>query len=130
MTFDEAHRRIKVADAQALKRALGEGLDSNLSNRFSWTLLMLSAMEGNVGIGELLVAHGARVDSANDFGDTALSLAAHKGHERFVAWLLARGASMECRPHGWQLRDWIRQTSGLPREKIASILTLLGLEPH
>jgi len=87
---------------------------------------MLSAIEGNTGIGELLVARGARVDAINDFGDTALSLAAHKGHASFARWLLALGASTQCRPHGCDLRDWIKQTSGLPPDKITTMLALLG----
>jgi ankyrin repeat protein len=63
-------------------------------------------------------------------GETALTLAAHKGHASFARWLLARGASRECRPHGWDLDDWIKQTSGLPPDKIAAILTLLGYREH
>jgi uncharacterized protein len=130
MIFDEASRCIKKGDVLTLRRALESDLDSNLSNRSSWSLLMLSAIEGNTSIGELLVSHGAKVDSVNDFGETALSLAAHKGHAPFARWLLALGASTECRPHGWDLGDWIKRTSGLPRDKITAILALLGYQQH
>src|SRR5262245_1685225 len=125
MTFDEVHRCIKRGDLIALRRALDSGLDPNLSNRFSWSLLMLSALEGNTAMGELLVSRGAKVDATNDFGETALSLAAHKGHAPFARWLLAIGASPSCRPHGWELSEWVKQTSNLPTEKITEILTLL-----
>jgi len=87
------------------------------------------ATEGNTGIGELLVSRAATVDATNG-GDTALSLAAHKGHASFARWLLALGASTQCRPHGCDLRDWIEQTSGLPPDKITTILALLGYRQH
>src|SRR5205085_8380798 len=56
MTFDQAGCCIKKGDVVALRRALDSGLDPNLANRFSWSLLMLSAIEGNAGIAELLVS--------------------------------------------------------------------------
>jgi ankyrin repeat protein len=129
MTFDEAHRRIKRGDIVVLTHALDDGLDPNLANRFSWTLLMLAAMQGAVGIGECLVSRGAKINATNDFGDTALSLAAHAGHERFVRWLLANGAATDCHPKGCLLADWIERTSGLSPVKIDAMLTLLGLRP-
>jgi len=127
MTFDEAHRRIKRGDRLALVGALDQGLDPNLANQFSWTLLMLTAIQGNVQIAEALVSRGAKVDSVNNFGETALSLAAHAGHERFVRWLLDRGASSDCKPHGWTLAEWIATASGLPPEKIVAITSILGV---
>jgi ankyrin repeat protein len=80
MTFDEAHRVIKEGDILSLRCELEKGTSPNLANQFSWTLLMLAAMTGNTSMGELLVSNGADVNSANDFGESALSLAAHFGH--------------------------------------------------
>src|SRR5258706_10143331 len=128
MTFDQASRDIKKGRIDAIRRAPTDGLNPNLSNRFCWTLLMAAATAGNVRIGELLVSHGANIHSANDWGETALSLAAHSGHERFVAWLVDLGASTQCRPHGWELGDWITETSGLSREKIGAIFDLLRIQ--
>jgi ankyrin repeat protein len=122
MTFDKAARLIKRGNLAALRDALDSGLDPNLSNRFSWTLLMMAALAGNVGIGRLLMAKGADVQSANDGGETALSLAAQQGHLPFVELMLSYGASLECRPHGHDLDEWITRASGLPEEKIAAIL--------
>ncbi len=126
MTFDEAHRLIKKDDRISLRHELDEGASPNLANEFSWTLLMLAAIEGNAPIGELLISRGASLDKTNKFGETALSLAAHGGHSSFIRLLLTNGASKECRPHGHSLEDWLRVASGLPLDKIASILTLLG----
>jgi len=126
MTFDEAHRLIKKSDVVSLRHELDEGVSPNFSNQFSWTLLMLAAIEGNTNIGELLISRGAALDKTNDFGETALSLAAHGGHASFIRLLLAHGASTGCRPHGHSLEDWLKIASGLPQDKIASILNLLA----
>ena len=130
MNFDQAHRAIKKGDILAIRQAVQDGLNPNLSNKYSWTLLMLAALEGNTTIAEFLVAQGADMHAVNNFGETALSLAAHKGHLHLAEWLIGKGASTDCRPHGWQLCDWVRETSGLPPEKISRMLTLLGERTH
>ena len=125
MTFEEAHRRIKRGDLEALRAALDLGLDPNLTNRFRWSLLMLCAMEGFLDAGKLVHAAGARIESENNVGETALSLAAHAGHLRFVEWLVAKGAPKNPSPHGHDLATWVENTSGLPQSKIAAILDAL-----
>lgn len=125
-TFDALHRLIKNSDILSLSRELDSGVSPNLSNQFSWTLLMLTALEGNTSIGELLISRGADVNATNNSGETALSLAAHNGHIRFIQGLLAHGATTNCRPHGSRLEDWLRVGSGLPEDKIASMLALIS----
>ena len=93
MTFEEAHIAIKKGDVISLRHALDAGLTPDLSNQFSWTLLMLAAIEGNTAVAKLLISRGADVNRDNNFGDTALSLAANGSHSRFVKLLLVRGAS-------------------------------------
>jgi len=123
MTNEEVHRLIKKGDLVSLRHELDGGMSPDLSNQFSRTLLMLTALEGNTAIGELLISRGAAIDKANDFGETALSLAAHGGHTQFIKVLLAHGAATHCRPHGTTLEDWMRAASGLPQDKIREILT-------
>jgi ankyrin repeat protein len=125
MTNDEAHRLIKKGDLVSLRQELDGGMSPDLPNKFSWTLLMLAALEGNIAIGELLISRGANVNKTNDFGETALSLAAHRGHTGFIRILLEHGASTHCRPHGTTLENWMEVASGLPQEKIRSILDLM-----
>lgn len=126
MTFDDAHSLIKKGDIVSLRHELEGGASPNLSNQFSWTLLMMAAIEGNTAIGELLISRGAALDKSNDFGETALSLAAHGGHASCIRLLLANGAPTDCRPHGHSLKDWVTVASGLPQDKLASILGLLA----
>jgi hypothetical protein len=126
MTFTEVHKLIKKGDLGSLRQELAGGVSPNLANQFSWTLLMLVAMEGNTSMGELLISSGADLDRMNDFGETALSLAAHKGHIPFIRILLSSGAATECRPHGQRLEDSLKVSSGLPQAKVASIMDLIN----
>jgi len=124
-TFDALHRIIKKGDVISLRSELDAGTNPNLSNRFAWTLLMLSALEGNLKIGELLISRGADVNATNKFGETALSLAAHRAHMRFIKLLLTHGASADCLPHGSNLEDRLRSSSGLSDHKIADIMDVV-----
>lgn len=125
MTFDQAHRAIKRGHIAALEKAIGSALDVNTPNRFGWTLLMLAALEGNTKIGFLLIERGADIAALNNFGESALSLAAHKGHLPFVKCLKTHGASGAVRPHGHDLEEWLRVASGLPAAKIDSIMEVV-----
>jgi ankyrin repeat protein len=123
--FAALQKLIKRGDVVSLRRELDAGVSPNLSNQFSWTLLMLAATEGNTSIGDLLISRGADINGVNDFGETALSLAANAGHVPFIRALLANGVSIYCQPHGQSLRDWLTVSSGLSSKKIASILDLI-----
>ena len=80
--FDGIHRLIKGGDIVALRRELDSGLDPNLKNRFGWSLLMLAALHGRTDLVDLLKQKGADTSAHNDFGDTAATLAAIKGHKK------------------------------------------------
>jgi ankyrin repeat protein len=129
VTFDEADKAIKKGDLLRIRRELERGLDPNLSNRFSWTLLMAAAMHGNASIGNLLLDHGADPDKRNHFGDTALSLAAHTGHPSFVHLLLEYGASLEGFPFGKTFEDfldWAEKYGSWARESMKRTRSVVG----
>jgi ankyrin repeat protein len=107
MTFDEASKLIKKGDVIQLRQALQGGLSPNGANQYSWTLLMMAALEGNTSIGSLLIESGAELDNQNKFRETALSLAAHSGHPSFVELLLKSGASLEGHPLGNTFDVWL-----------------------
>lgn len=87
---------------------------------------MLVAMEGNTRIGNLLLNAGADINAANDFGDTALSLAAHAGHIKFARWIVGLGASVDCHPHGHDMATWIKISSGLSPAKLTEVLAVVA----
>jgi len=118
MTFDKAHRAIKRGQIAAIEKAVPGDIGANAANRFGWTLLMLVALEGNTRLGARLIELGADVG----FGESALSLAAHKGHLPFVKLLISHGASGDVHPHGHTLEVWLRSASGLPSAKIDAIM--------
>ena len=80
--FMTVHRLIKHGDLLGLRHALEAGLDPNLTNRYGWTLLMLTALHGRTDMAESLIAKGADATRVNKFGDSAASLAEAKRHQR------------------------------------------------
>ena len=131
MTFAEAHRAIKRGDINRIREELENGLEPNLGNQYSWTILMAAAMKGDTQIGRLLIEKGADVERRNKFGQSALSLAAHTGHPSFVQLLLVSGASLNCDPDGKSLEvflNWTEKYSGNSKEKMDNIRELFERE--
>jgi uncharacterized protein len=89
MTYRGAQNLIKRGDEPGLRIELNGALSSNLANPNGWTLLMLAAVEGNVGLGKLLLEKGARTEPTNNKGQTALAIAVQKGHTVFAELLMA-----------------------------------------
>ena len=82
-----------------MRRLLDAGVDPRTRYGGNLTALMWAAGHDE-GVGaaasarviELLLAHGAVIDDADDRGNTALMIAAELGHADVVDVLLARGA--------------------------------------
>lgn len=127
ISYRAAQNLIKRADEAGLRTALASGLDANAVNQNGWSLLMLTALEGAVPLGQLLLENGAAIDARNRADETALSLAAQKGHVPFLEFLLQHGAPVSNQPHGTSLADWLRTSSGLSEPKLSEILQLLSL---
>jgi ankyrin repeat protein len=87
MTYRGVQTLIKRGDEAALRMALDQHLDPNLTNPNGWSLLMLAAVEGGVPIGRLLIERGAKTDSVNNKNETALSIATNRGYDLFVELL-------------------------------------------
>ncbi|HXB52595.1 MAG TPA: ankyrin repeat domain-containing protein, partial [Rhizomicrobium sp.] len=103
---------------------LESGVSLATENRFGWTLLMLAAMEGNIAIGQLLIASGAEVNKATSMGigQTALTLAAVGGHVRFLKLLLDHGANPDAGEH--PIEAWLPACRLSPKAE-AEILAIL-----
>jgi ankyrin repeat protein len=91
-SYRAAQTLIKRGDEPALRAALDQQLDPNLTNPNGWSLLMLAAVEGDVPIGRLLIERGAKTDSVNSKNETALSIATNRGYDLFVELLAEQNA--------------------------------------
>ena len=65
-----------------------------ISDQEGWTPLHAAIDGGHIDIANLLLDHGANVDTMNIYGDTPLSTATQEGQEELVEELLARGAKI------------------------------------
>ena len=93
MTYRGAQNLIKRGDEAGLRAALDAGLDPNLANQNGWTLLMLAAVEGAVPLATLLLSRGANPAAQNKSGDTALTIAQHRGYTLLVDLFNSHAAS-------------------------------------
>jgi ankyrin repeat protein len=125
MTYEEAHRAIKHGDVLRLSASIPHLLSASSTNRLGWSLLMLAALQGDTAVGRFLIRSGAELDRRNDFGETALSLAAHKGHVKFIELLITSGAVDLGLPHGRTVDVFLREAAGLPDAVLSSVLAAL-----
>ncbi len=87
ISYRSAQALIKRGDATALVAALDGGLNPDFSNENGWSLLMLTAVEGSVPLGQILLDRGADPTKKNSRGDTALSIATSRQHTAFLELL-------------------------------------------
>ena len=122
--FRRLHHLIKRSDIRQLRRELEAGLNPNFENRYGWTMLMLTAAEGNVSIGEMLLSYGAdpnRITRTSP-GQDALSLAVICGHVRFLKMLLDHGGKPDLLPT--PAEKWVNVSQAKPeaRNRMLSLL--------
>jgi len=98
-----------------IEKLLKAGADANAIGTEGETPLMTAARSGNVEAARVLFAHGAKVDSKDDWhGQTALMWATAQGHPEMLKELLAHGADVNARSN---VVKWERQSTAEPREK-------------
>jgi len=101
--------------APMLEKLLKAGADANEVGTEGETALMTAARTGNVDAAKVLLAHGALVDSKDEWkGQTALMWAAAQNHPDMVKELIVHGADVNARSN---VVKWERQQSAEPREK-------------
>ncbi len=97
--YDDLLKAIEENDTAKVTTILQSGMDVNTVDPAGNTLLMLAARNGNGGLVRFLLDHRARVRGRNRHGDSALMLAALKGHLEIVK--LLTGAGAEINHAGW-----------------------------
>lgn len=74
-----------------------EALDYKPPTTLGWTPLLEAAAHGQAEVAKLLLAHGANVNKAAEWGDTPLHIAILGGHSEVVALLVRGGANVDQR---------------------------------
>jgi ankyrin repeat protein len=90
-------RAIEVGNERAVRLFMSSGVDTKLRNGSGWTLLIASAISGNLKAANGLLAAGADVNDADPQGYTALHWAAFKGFPRVTELFLEKGADVNAR---------------------------------
>jgi uncharacterized protein len=94
------HRALNVDNDRALKRWLDAGGDPNQATPQGQTPLILAMKEGSFKVAAMLLEHPqTRVDATNSADETALMMAALKGHLDWVRRLVDKGAAIN--RDGW-----------------------------
>ena len=83
---------VKTGASDRVRALIGQSVDVNSVDPDGTTALHWAAHRDSVDIGDLLIAAGARVDTANRFDSTPLALACENGSAAFIELLLTAGA--------------------------------------
>lgn len=99
-TYEDFFKAVSLDDAGTVERLLQRGFDPNSVDEAGQGALFLAMREGAFKVAAtLLKAPGLKVDQANSAGETALMMAALRGHEAWLPQLVAHGAGIE--REGW-----------------------------
>lgn len=101
--YEDFFKAIPFDDARSIDSLLARGFDPNARDDKGQTPLFLSLREGSFKVAASLLGQPqTRLDLANAAGETALMMAALKGHTDWVQRLLDKGARLENpAPPGW-----------------------------
>ena len=101
--------------APMIAKLLDAGADANAATTEGETALMTVARTGNVEAAKVLLAHGADVNSKEQWRQqTPLMWAVAESHPEMAQELIAHGADVNARQVTW---NWERQMTKEPREK-------------
>jgi ankyrin repeat protein len=99
-TYEDFFKAVSLDDASTVERLLQRGFDPNSVDEAGQGALFLAMREGAFKVATtLLKSPGLKVDQPNSAGETALMMAALRGHEEWLPQLVAQGAGIE--REGW-----------------------------
>ncbi len=99
-SYEEFFSAIQRDDPAAVESLLGRGFDPNTPSPQGQFGLFLALREGSLKVARVLVDWPqTRIEARNQVDESALMMAALKGHADLARWLIARGADVN-KP-GW-----------------------------
>lgn len=99
-SYEDFFRALENDNASLAAELLGKGFDPNTPDEHGQLPLFLALRGGSFKVGAVLLGHpDLKVDAANGAGETALMMAALRGHIDWMQRLLERGARVN--KEGW-----------------------------
>lgn len=98
-SLDDLLNAADIGDNAVVIDGVRRGMDVDSCDEAGLSLLMRAAREGNLELVDFLVRNRASLRARTSWGDTALSLAAQKGHTDVVRRLIQGGG--EVNQPGW-----------------------------
>ncbi|MFE0631588.1 ankyrin repeat domain-containing protein [Streptomyces sp. NPDC058864] len=118
---------VRAGDEVTVRQALADGADPNVAvGRFRGSVLAAAARSGQLGIVQLLMDAGARVEAADPYTASPLRSAVLEAHTKVVQFLVARGAlAAEPATRSSVLTEAVSHTSFHPRPAALATLRVL-----
>ena len=126
--YEDFFQAVNRDDASTVESLLQRGFDPNSRDERGQTPLYLSQREGAFKVSQLLLSHPQiRVDLPNAVGETALMMAALRGHADAATRLLDKGARIEALNEGDQA-GWtpLHYAASAPTDAAAAVLLARG----
>ena len=98
-SYDDLLKAVKLNDVPATEALFARGMDVNTTDPGANTLLMIAIQEDHTEMAERLLRRQAKIGPRNQYGETALMLAAARGNLQLVKLLTAHGAEINLA--GW-----------------------------
>ena len=99
-SFEDFFKAVELDDPSAVLRLLQRGFDGNSRDINGQPPLLLTMQSSAFKVADVLLQNpGLELEAANAAGETALMMAALKGHTEWVGRLLDRGAKVD--REGW-----------------------------
>jgi ankyrin repeat protein len=116
--YEDFFQAMRIDDARTVTALLARGFDPNSPDEKGQLPLYLALRDGAMNVAAALLAHpGLKVDATNGAEETALMMAALRGHAEWVLRLIERGAQVNRR--GWTPLHYA--ASG-PEPKVVTLL--------